>query len=248
MNHVANSSPRRRVLAGVAATLAGCSRTRFEGDRRARTGQTGGRTDSSAPARGSTPANGRDTDGNSASDQPRTADSSETPTREFELHGTVTQQPTDRAPGRIRLSLTNRGGRPRELSLGVAPPFSGIVSPIVDGGQLVLLPIGDKAFTSPPVDKLIPDRRNDCWTTVREFDVVQSLEVRTIGPGETLSREYHALHSSDPGTCRAGTYEFDRTVDRPADDGYVPLFQETVSVRVGEDWTLSVTGAVQSVE
>lgn len=237
---------RRRALVAGLPFLAGCSRSRFGTN-------TGSESEpltdeSGSPVRGSEsqPAGRSDRRTTSATDRPTSdTESSGSADAAFELGGTVTHQPDSDEPGRIRLRLTNRGGRRRRLSLGVAPPFSGIVSTVEDGAQLVLLPIGDKAFTSPPVAELIPDRRSDCWTAVHEFGVVQSVGLRFIGPGETLSRRYHVLRSSDSGVCRSGKYEFDRIIERPTGDEYVPVFRGIVSVRVGENGRLSVSGAVR---
>lgn len=156
------------------------------------------------------PAGGFRQDGESTSDGAArypslTARADPSPHPSLAVTVSVVRVPDERGPARLRVTVENTGDRERTATFGAVPPFTKLWGEHVDGaGGAVLVPLDHPHKTA-----VIPaSPANHAWRATGDVAVNATAVVKTLDPGDRLSRTYAVLADADSDRLHAGAYRF----------------------------------------
>lgn len=176
---------------------------------------------------------------------------------DFEFVVAVLRQPSERAPGRLRASLTNHRDAPLAVAGGDPVPISGDIEQVAASSPLVLFPdlrdsINEYRYVDTHDPASIEDAvRDGCWQLPDAYYMTAAGQGVKLPPGASAVADLFPLgHPDSP--CPEGLYESadELTVralsePRPTSDGDSRLWGRihvTLRIRVAASGSIFVTG------
>jgi hypothetical protein len=138
-------------------------------------------------------------------------ETAEPPADDVSVDVSIVENFTQDHPATLRLAFTNDADEERTFEFGSLVPWDTIRGQREDGPGVLLLD---------PNAGVAPDEPSDnCWRATDNVALPAVMRSKTLGAGETVSREFAVLAAHDSETCHEqGTYRFDD--ENYLDDGF----------------------------
>jgi hypothetical protein len=133
------------------------------------------------------------------------------PAEDVSVDVSIVENFTHDHPATLRVAFTNEADRERTFQFGSLVPWDALWGSREEAaGELLLDPNAGVAPDEPS---------DDCWRATDNVALPAVMHSKTIGAGETVSREFAVLGAHDSETCHEqGTYRFED--EKYLDDGF----------------------------